>query len=435
MSCNSFYSAWLCKHINVLEACEPPSYIYSGSVLGTNKNYKPGEGVTIKCNQHYILTNSDTTCQPESTWAPTPSCAYYLYVCNLPSVDNQYGFFTVDRHKVFTSQAHGTTIQLQCSAGYTPSTSTTSLTCQKGGNWSGSVPSCIKIYCNHISYIANGSYEGVGNPPYDSSIEITPVCDEGFFNEGSTEKRRCTGINKWSGTDPICSRITCSGFSPNLIANGRYNGSFQTYDYGTILVPTCKTGFYISNNATTRVCQGPSEWSGLHPVCTVVRCPAPVPVLNGIFDPPIMDSSYAYKTSFQILCSKGYEEINGVTTITCADDTTWDPSTPRCNKIRCNNTYTVQHEAVNSYPALAFDEVGDVSYNSTYYVLTRGSLEVICSIERKLNWIAEPYFGMSMKYVFLFEIYSIILSLTTGLKLICASTMCCSTRLPCPTYF
>ena len=379
--------------VYVLEVCEQPTNIHTGSVLDTNKIYKPGEGVTIKCNQGFTLTNSDTTCQPDKTWAPKPSCE--LFVCNLPSAGNQYGFFTVDGHRVSTLQALWTKIELQCSAGYTPSTSTTSLTCQENGKWSELVPSCIEISCNDIPFIANGSYEGAGNPPY----EITPVCDEGYFIEGSTEKRRCTGINKWSGTGPICRRITCSGFSPNQIANGRYNGSFQTYDYGTILVPKCKTGFHISNNATTRVCQGPSEWSGLHPVCTVVRCPAPVSVINGTFEPPVIDNDYAYNTSFQILCSEGFEAVNEVTTITCADDTTWNPSTPRCNKIRCNNTHSVQHEAVYSYPALAFEEVGDVSYNSTYYIHNGGSLEVICSIERKLNWKTEPYFGMSMKPV------------------------------------
>ena len=416
----------------VLEACESPTNINSGSVIDTKNIYKPGKGVNIQCNQDYTLTNSDTTCQTGNTWAPKPSCE--RFVCNLPSVDNQYGFFTVDGHRVSTTQASGTTIQLQCSAGYTPSTSKTSLTCQGDGSWSGSVPSCIKIYCNDIPYIANGSYVRTGNPPYDSSIEIKPVCDEGYFNEGSIEIRRCTGINEWSGTEPICMRITCSGISPYDITNGRYNGSFQSYDYGTILVPTCETGFYISNNATPRVCQGPSKWSGHHPVCTIVRCSAPVPVPNVTFHPHIIDNDYTYNTSFQILCSKGYEEINGVTTITCAEDTTWIPSTTRCNKIRCKNTNNVQHEAVQSYPVLAFEEVGNVSYNSTFYFLTRGSLEVICSMERKLNWIAEPYFGMSMKHVFLFEIYLIILFINTGLKLICAFTICCSTRVPCRSY-
>jgi len=355
--------------------------------------------VTIKCNSQNKLINSDTKCQPDNTWAPTPYCAYYLHVCDLPSVDTHYAFFTVDGHRVSTLQARGTKIEFQCRAGYTPSTSTTSLTCQENGKWSESVPSCIEISCNDLPYIANGSYEGAGNPPYDSSIEITPVCNEGYIIEGSTEKRQCTGTNEWSGTEPICRRITCWGFSPYEITNGRYNGSLQTYDYGTILVPTCDTGFYISNNATPRVCQGRSEWTGLHPVCTIVRCLAPVPVLNGTFDPPIMDKSYAYNTSFQILCFKSFEEINGVTYITCTDDTTWNPSTPRCNKIRCNNTHNVQHEAVHSYPALAFEEVGDVSYNSTYYIHKGGSLEVICSMERKLDWKTEPYFGMSMQHV------------------------------------
>ena len=66
-----------------------------------------------------------------------------------------------------------------------------------------------------------------------------------------------------------------------------------------------------------------------------------------------------------------------------------------CVPLICNDSKGVEHEAIQSYPLLAFGEYLSVEYNSTFFIIKNGSLQVNCTAERRSAWIDKPFFGES----------------------------------------
>ena len=69
-------------------------------------------------------------------------------------------------------------------------------------------------------------------------------------------------------------------------------------------------------------------------------------------------------------------------------------SSPICVRIPCNDTTEVKDEAVDTFPELGVGETGNVTYNTTHFVLRNGSTVVTCMEIRKLSWQQTPQFGI-----------------------------------------
>jgi len=433
-----------------LEVCDPPS-VQNGYLTDTDKTlYKYGDKVTIICNPGYVAFNSDATCMSDRTWSPVPSCTYVS--CQLPSITN--GYYTKNAIRVTTTQSYGDVINPVCvDVGFTPSPSTPR-TCQANGQWSGQEPTCApQITCTSLPEITNGQYDdgGTGQPLYYYNHAITPICNNGYYIDGPTETRRCIANNTWSGNDVDCLRIICS--PPNPTINGQYNESQQTYDYGSVLALSCDIGYYVSNNAgTNRKCEAKDTWSGYDPVCQRITCSPPNPIIHGQYDrsqaiydfesiiTPICkkgfkmlnnviervceginkwsgdepqctlvtcnkpasfgngwltpnQQQYDYNTTIELSCHDGYEVKDGTPRRTCFEDGSWGDLPLQCIKIICNDTSYVKHQSINEYPRISFGEVGNVTYNYSFFHLKDGSTEVNCSANRAFLWKTTPDFG------------------------------------------
>jgi len=103
--------------------------------------------------------------------------------------------------------------------------------------------------------------------------------------------------------------------------------------------------------------------------------------------------TYTYGTTLNIQCNEWFEITNGPNSLTCQKDRTWSPSPPQCVKMICNDSTDISHASIDNYPELGVGENGTVSYNSTYFYITEGSLEVTCTGSRKLKWTSQPHFG------------------------------------------
>jgi len=217
----------------------------------------------------------------------------------------------------------------------------------------------------------------------------------------NVEKLVCDHLGTWSniwyGIYPKCQRIWC--LFPSKITNGNYNLSqwSLTHEFGTILVPTCNTGYYMSKKVDKRVCEQPYKWSGNEPVCEIVKCKTPT-VHNGNFISNMKPYSYSYNDEITIKCNEGFEIKDGSETRTCRADGTWSETPMQCLKIICNDTSNIRDQAIaqNAYPQLAFAEISRVTFNSTFYYLQQGSMEVQCSANKTLTWISKPMFGMTI---------------------------------------
>jgi len=296
-----------------------------------------------------------------------------------------------DNREANEREPYSTWISPVCNDGYTRSSFTTRK-CELDGQWSGAEVYCDPIICERLpDTFAHGYYASKGlQSPFPYNHEITAVCDYGYhLTQPAT--RRCIEPNKWSGTDPECWRITCR--SPTTFSNGQYDLWQTSYDFGTVMVPTCHTGYYMPHNVEKRVCEQLNTWSGSEPVCEIVECETPT-VLNGNFTSSTSRTKlYRYRDSIAIQCIEGYEIKSGSATRTCQADGTWDQPHMECVKMLCNDTSDVRHEHIDHYPELAIGENGTVSYNSEHIFLSSGYTKVTCSTSRKLKWIKAPQFG------------------------------------------
>ena len=173
---------------------------------------------------------------------------------------------------------------------------------------------------------------------------------------------------------------------------------------------TCDTGFIPNTNATS--CLATKVWSP-PPVCNIVNCT--VATLNNGQYKTLSDtgtwvsankSSYTYGTTLKVKCNKWYEITDGSSNLTCLENGSWGPSNVQCVKIFCNNSTDVSHVSINNYPELGVGETGNVSYNTTHFYITQGSLEVKCNESRRFIWTTAPLFG---KVSYTFAINSFVL--------------------------
>jgi len=374
------------NHCFSLEVCTLPTFA-NGQLTTNHTFFKSGSEVAVTCSSTYAPVSLTTTCQSDRTWLPSPKCTQVT--CSVPSLLN--GYYVLNNGKVTANSLLSveSVITPICVVGYTPIPST-ARTCQSDGQWTEPQPTCIAITCESLPInVLDGHYDAGGSSaPFMYNHRITPSCNAGYYLQRG-EERRCTEINVWSGENPVCLPITCT--HPNNYSHGSYNGTQTVYTFGSTLIPSCQTGYTLNNNDNVRICVNNNTWSGSKPECHIVKCTAPPTIEHGSLSSgkDVFDA----EAVITITCNYGYEEENGLTSLTCRDDGTWGSSLPRCIPIHCNDSSDVTHTAITDYPALAFGEVGNVSYNATFFNLKNGLLQVNCSSERKLSWINPPEFG------------------------------------------
>jgi len=373
------------------EVCSSP-YVTNGHAINAKAAYfKTGDEVSFSCNEGFSSPHSTTTCQATKVWSPPTVCTEIT--CKVPHLGN--GRYTVspDNRETNEMESYDTWISPVCNEGY-KRLSLTQRKCCSDGQWSKPDVYCNPITCERLpNTFAHGYYDsGDTQPPFPYNHETSAVCHSGYHLT-LPATRRCIEHNTWSEQYPECRRITCK--NPYMFSNGQYDLWQTSYDFGTVLVPTCHTGYYMPHTVEKRVCEQLNTWSGNDPQCMIVTCKTPY-ISNGHYYPL---SSYGYNTTITITCNEGYEIKGGLVTRTCQAGGTWDQPSMECVKFVCNDTSDITHEAITNtvYRQLAFNECVHLSYNSTFYFLQNGSLEVKCSENRKITWISKPNFGMSFK--------------------------------------
>ncbi|XP_017676863.1 PREDICTED: membrane cofactor protein-like isoform X5 [Lepidothrix coronata] len=232
----------------------------------------------------------------------------------------------------------GSQVSFICRPGYMkiPGKSLT-LTCGPDLQWAPKEQFCTERRCKHPGELANGVVD-VTDLTFGSTATFS--CREGyrlFGNQQVTCVIRNEGVD-WDREMPFCEVIPCD--PPPSIANGHHTEA-ANYVYQTAVSYSCDdvpagshpfsligsdTIFCTSNEHSNGV------WSGPPPQCRVVKCENPR-VKNG-YKISGFESSYTYKDSVQFVCNPGYYMV-GEDIISCAEDNTWSPPIPTCEKNVC----------------------------------------------------------------------------------------------------
>lgn len=322
-TCNTNYTLWgtatrTCGSTNIWTSSEPacscgsPTGPANGSV-SVNVN---GSTATYTCFEGYTINGLPSrACQAATaTWEGNdPTCA-------------QCAALTTKTGQTYALSTNNTvtTAAFTCVSGYTLN-GTSKTTCLSNGTWGETQPNCVAcgILTNPTSGIVTLSSDG-------SLTTATYKCATGYTLQG-VSKRTCGVSGTWDNTQPIC---VCN--SPSSPANGNVVADGTTATY------TCTIGYTISG-PSSRTCQPDSTgWSGANPSC--VQCTELTSVTGGSY------STYTTGTmsSAKFSCTSGYS-LNGVSTITCGSDGSWNAAQPTC--VQC--------------PTLANPSSGTVTLSST----------------------------------------------------------------------
>ena len=300
----------ICQPVN----CSIPNKIINGHYIGSDFSF--GHTVQYFCEAGYTLQGfSELKCLSNGNWSkPSPKCLYIS--CQRP-IDIEHG-------SLLTRQSHylpGTVIKYICDLGFYIKDKTTR-TCRADGTWSGRMPGCKMIICQHPNNIANGQVN-YNNVTYGSQARYK--CNHGFGMQG-TAARTCMGDRRWSGSMPTCQAISCDEPS-HVVSNGRMVST--NFSVGAKIRYICDIGYFI-DGLDERTCTSDGTWNHAIPVCEKVSCPRPVRPTNS----RIEGYDMRYGESLQYACRRGFDLV-GPSVRVCQANKTWSGNNPRCVKIRC----------------------------------------------------------------------------------------------------
>ncbi len=323
----------------------PTSAPTNGTVSAPSTTF--GNAVTYTCNAGYTLTGSASgTCTAAGTLDnATPTCA----PVNCPSLAAPTnGTVTVP------STTYGSIGTYSCNSGYALTGNTTT-TCSAAGTWSNAAPTCIATVtpCTPNPCLNSGvctvvgagytcacaaGYGGTncGTPVQCSSgvsaptnggvsatsasygNSVTYSCNSGYSLASGSATRTCQADGTFSGTQPTCGAVTCSGaVAPQ---NGTVSASSATF--GNNVTYACNSGYTVTGSAS-RACQANGTFAGTAPTCAPVNCGTPT-LTNGTATAPVT----TFGATVTYACSAGYG-IVGAATATCQANATW-PTPPTC---------------------------------------------------------------------------------------------------------
>ncbi|XP_066265871.1 E-selectin-like [Branchiostoma lanceolatum] len=225
--------------------CNAQTAPTNGGVSGGNSF---GDEVTFTCDTGYNLGGSSTTtCQADTTWSNSPPTCTAVQ-CSPRTAPTNGG--------VSGGSSFGDEVTFTCNSGYDLTGSATT-TCQAGGTWSNSDPTCTAGQCSPRTAPTNGGVSG-GSSFGD---EVTFTCDSGYDLAGSATIT-CQAGGTWSNSDPTCTAVQCN--AQTAPTNGGVSGGNSFEDEVTF---TCDTGYNLGGSATT-TCQADRTWSNSPPTCT-----------------------------------------------------------------------------------------------------------------------------------------------------------------------
>ncbi|XP_065916119.1 uncharacterized protein [Dysidea avara] len=224
---------------------------------------------TFSCDHGYELSGSKTlTCQSDQTWNGTD------VMCTPVSCQQ---FTTAPNNGIIncTGNIFEDTCTFSCNQGYELSGSE-KRTCQSNKFWNGTKAMCTKVSCPSLAAPNNGMIDCTGNMFEDT---CTFSCDQGYELNGN-ETRTCQSNTTWNGTDVMCTPVSCQQLAtaPN---NGMIDCTGNMFEDTCTF--SCDQGYEL-NGSENRTCRSDKIWSGTEAMCTKVSCPSLTAPNNGMID-------------------------------------------------------------------------------------------------------------------------------------------------------
>ncbi len=330
----------------------------SVSVLaGDGESFGSRLSFTCDAASGYVLSGStERQCLVDGAsvaWSGTlATCS--LYDCGAPELPTNFG--------VLVSQSGGTTfgetVELGCADGYEVTSGDTVRTCGLSG-WSGTLPVCSPRACPSVAaggpaFVENATIVSGDPAGLFGGTPVTWVCNEGYRLESGDLTRSCDfsgGSVNWSGTAPICSRITCEPIDGGLLANGTVvspSGALPAaFDYNEVIEYGCDNGFDPGGSFQLR-CVGSVDaggnivnngWDNPLPTCDTGSCGSLTPVPNSTNNWNGSTLLNVGTVTYECI-SPGYNLVSGTASRACLPTgegagRAWSGTQPVCAPVTC----------------------------------------------------------------------------------------------------
>ena len=327
--------------------CPALSAPTNGGVTAPATTY--GSVATYSCNGGYALNGStSTTCGASGAWSnPAPTCVATVTPCT-PNPCLNAGVCTVVAASYScacaagysgtncgtpvqcsgataptnggvsaASATYGNNVTYSCDTGYSLASGSATRTCQADGTFSGTQPTCGPVTCSGAVAPQNGS---VSASSATFGNAVTYGCNSGYTVTGSTS-RSCQANGTFAGTAPTCAPVDCG--APTAPGNGKATAAVTTY--GSTVTWACNAGFGLVGSATG-TCQANATWTTA-PTCTTDCGTLTAPANGGVtVNPNTLLNGVATYT-----CNAG-ATMNGAATRTC-QAAGWSGSAPTCTVV------------------------------------------------------------------------------------------------------
>nr|XP_042895666.1 sushi, von Willebrand factor type A, EGF and pentraxin domain-containing protein 1 isoform X2 [Parasteatoda tepidariorum] len=403
--------------------CPSPPSLADGDIVTHDTTYRS----TVQCTCHKgyeLIGSAERICLSDETWSGTdPSCVAIRCPTEQLSLEN--GRILGDSNVV------GSTIQYECDVGY-KLIGTASRTCQESKKWSNQESICEKVQCPVPIAPANGEISWRGHSFSDT---VTIICYEGYdlIGDGS---RSCLPDGTWSGADPLCKPVECksppdlqnghtivksillggkveyscgTGYKlrgarkrtckanrswsdrephcqlilcpePPHVPNGQPITPKQNLTVGTEVEYTCQKGYELEYQYPRTICNAQGKWTGLQPICRIIKCPKPPPLAFGYID----GQNYTYKNVIHFTCNQGWKLI-GEKTLKCEAAGKWSFPYPTCEGILCPDPVHIENGFISS---TNFSNGAKITYKCNKGYVLIGTTEHKCQNDN--TWSASP---------------------------------------------
>ncbi|XP_064386134.1 mucin-2-like isoform X4 [Halichondria panicea] len=297
--------------------------VISYNTVSANSYRRVTTVATYSCDTGFELTGTSMRTCNAGVWdGSEPTCTTTLATCSdLTAPTN--GMIAYDMESM-NARPLNTVATYTCITGYMV-TGDMTRTCEGGGVWSGTDPTCELPACPDLTLPANGgiTYNPTTTPRADGST-ATYTCTTGYQMTGLMV-RMCS-VSGWStGDDPVCTAI-CPAL---ILSNGMisFDPATSIILEGTVATHSCDTGYQLSSSPSTRTCQSDTTWSGDDITCQLVDCGSLDDPTNGAVD---TFSGTTFMMTATYTCNTGYN-IVGDMTRTCQDAMLWSGAAPTCD--------------------------------------------------------------------------------------------------------
>ncbi|XP_026500881.2 sushi, von Willebrand factor type A, EGF and pentraxin domain-containing protein 1 [Vanessa tameamea] len=314
-----------CKYVN----CGGLTPIQDGDVSLVDGRTTHGARAVYSCKENYTLVgNEERHCGDEGIWdGEAPKCLFD-WCPEPPPVTG--ATVSVSGHKA------GSLATYMCQNGFILF-GQPSVTCNLGGVWSGTPPSCKYVDCGTPAQVHKGSFVLLnGTTTYGSVAQFN--CESDYWLAGA-EVLTCNRDGKWSHDIPSCELISCP--DPEVPAGGY----MEAYDYNvhSTIDFHCEKGHKLVGEPNL-TCQPDGEWSGESPKCDYVDCGKLPPLPYGLSE--LLNGTTHLGSVIQYACTTNYRLVGAVRRV-CTEDHQWSDSSPRCEEIRCTEPIVAENSIVS----------------------------------------------------------------------------------------